>query len=63
MKVGGQRLEVGGCRLEVAGWKSEVGGWRLDVGCWRLEVRSRGWRLFETFVFNLNKIEAPSSFI
>ena len=46
-----------------------AGGWRLEVEGWRLEVRGRmllvvvGCKLFETFIFNLDKIEALLSFI
>ena len=44
-------LDVGGWRLEVIGYRLEVGGQRLLViGCW----------LFNTFVFDINNIEAPS---
>ena len=44
-------LEAGGCRFVVIGYRLEVGGRRLLViGCW----------LFNTFVFEINNIEAPS---
>ena len=37
--------------MEVGGWRLEVSGWRLEViGCW----------LFDTFVVDINNIEAPS---
>ena len=43
-------------------------GWRLLVGVYWLEVigywsEGIGYWLLETFIFNLNKIDAPSSFI
>ena len=44
-------MDVGGWRLEVIGYRLEVGGRRLLViGCW----------LFDTFVVDINNIEAPS---
>ena len=39
----------------------EVGCWMLEAGGGRSEVA--GYWLFDTCVFNLNKFEAPSSFI
>ena len=44
-------LNVGGWRFEVIGYRLEVRGWSLlIIGCW----------LFDTFVFDINNIEAPS---